>query len=281
MSRRKPLFFVTGLPRSGSSWTAAAITAALQGLLIYEPYNAEFHPERRAFEMRYLPAGADDAPFLSIFKRELSTPWRPRRMLKAMRTKAIILKDVHAGLATEYIWEQFRPNIVIIIRNPFAFAASWQRVNFNTNQRVDLLLNQPRLIADHLAPFVDHMHASSDSFYRLGVFWGASYFVMQRIAATHPEWVWVTHESLCADPDAGFANLLTHFGLQQTARGRAFLQSHNRPLRPDETAFSVSRVAADQPDKWRDELTPDQVEAIRSGCVPFELLEAFYPDLVT
>lgn len=248
--------------------------------MIYEPYNADFHPERRAFEMRYLPAGSDDAPFLSIFKRELRSPLRPRRTLKTMRAKAIIVKDVHAGLATEYVWEAFRPNIVIIIRNPFAVTASWQRVNFEVGQRVDLLLNQPRLVTDHLAPFVDQMRASDDKFFKLGAFWGASYFVMQRLAQHHPEWGWVTHEALCADPNVGFTNLLAQFGLKQSPRGTAFLQSHNRPPRADENAFSVSRVAADQPDKWRDELTPAQVDAIHAGCTPFGLLEQHYPQLV-
>jgi hypothetical protein len=281
MLLRGPLFFVTGLARSGTSWTALAITTALRGMMIYEPYNSDFYPDRRQFEMRYLPSGSADKPFLSVFKRELRDLNRPKRTFKITFARAVIVKDVHAGLATEALWERFRPNVVIIIRNPFALAASWQRVGFASDNRIDELLDQPQLVTDHLAPFVDHMRSSADPFFKIGAFWGASYVVMQRLAQNHPEWYWVTHESLCEQPEAGFDRLLAHFGRRQSAHGAAFLANNNRPPTADENAFSVARVAEKQPTKWLDELAPLQVDAIRSGCAPFGLLQQLYPELVS
>jgi hypothetical protein len=279
MLRRGPLFFVTGLPRSGTSWTALAITTALRGMLIYEPYNWEFYPERRPFEMRYLTTAADDKPFLNVLKRELYSLNRPKRTLQTTFAKAVIVKDVHAGLATEYLSRHFRPNVVIVVRNPFAFAASWQRVNFSIDNRIDRLLTQPQLVADHLAPFVTHMRDSADSFFQLGAFWGAVYFVMHRLADQYPAWYWIRHETLCDHPEKQFDLLLAHFGQTQSEHGTAFLKKHNRQPKADENAFSVVRVAEKQAMKWRSELTKAQVAAVRTGCAPFGLLDQLYPQL--
>ena len=266
------LFFLTGLPRSGTSWSALAIVTALHGMLIYEPYNWEFFPERRRYDLRYTPIDGEDADLLRVLQRELRYWRRPRRSLQALLSPAVVVKDVHIGLAADYLWAHYRPHTIVLVRHPCAVADSWARLGFEVDERIDKLLSQPRLLADHLAPFEEHMRrapidipAAERFYYQVGLFWGSVYYVLRRYADRHPEWLWVTHESLCADPEAGFERLLAHFGRSQSARGREFLRQHNRMPQDGDDAFSVARVSREEPHKWRKALTPDQIDAVLAG----------------
>lgn len=258
------LIFLTGLPRTGTSWSARTIAEATGSKLANEPFNWKYHPESVDYHMRYLPAGSDDKEFIKIARKAIGPEDR------------VVLKDVHCCLATEYLWEQLEPLIVIIIRHPCGMASSWAKLKFEVDFRLNLLLNQNRLIKTYLKPFKTHLQSCQDYFFQLGAYWGAGYYVLHQIAAKHPDWQWITHESLCYQPSAGFEKLLNTFGLEMGQNGYTFLHEHNRERQGDESLFYPARVTARQPGKWKQSLSAEQIDLVLKGANAFGVMDIFY-----
>lgn len=273
-----PLIFITGLPRSGTTWAGHVITAALESALVEEPFNWEFHPQRAHFHMRYLPKGQEDTAYVDTLRRTIFSWKKPRRTLRVLLRRRLVVRDVLTCFAVETLWNQWQPKTLIMIRHPAAMASSWARVNFKVQYRIDNLLKQPRLVADHLAPFQEHLHLSNDYYFQIGAYWGACYYVLRRMAADRPEWQWVRHETLCTELEEGFVQILDQFDLGMALQGYELLQQLNRPPAVGQSPFDIFRLSAQEPDKWKSLLTEDQVSAVLQGSAPFGVLQDFYPD---
>lgn len=280
MNKSPLLLFLTGLPRSGTTWAAQALAAATGGRIIHEPFNWRNHPARLPYHMLYRSAQADDPTLLNIIKRSMRPSWkqaydwlRPNRPL--------VIKDVHICLASAYIEAHLRPRTIIIMRHPCAMAQSWHALKYEVPFRIETLLRQPDLVETYLHPFVSHLQNQNEFFAQVGAYWGASYFILQQIATHHPAWQWVTHEWLCIHSFERFQSLFERLNVALSPRHQIqlnqFLQSNNRPRKAGEGAYSTARSSEAEPDKWRHKLTDEQISAVLHGAAPFGLLEKFYP----
>lgn len=270
MDYNKKLIFLTGIPRSGTTWAAKAIAAATSSRLVYEPFNWKVHPQRINYHMKYLPAGSNDEEFLRILNASIK-PLLPFWDFFA-GTKNILIKDVHTCMALEYIWQQLQPRIIILMRHPCAVAGSWSSLGLEARSRLDILLNQKDLYKKYLKPFERHINSSNDYFFEVGAYWGASYFIMDQFARKHPEWQWITHEWLCDDPVAHYYKLLNNLDLEMNEKGIQFLEENNRARKKGEGPHSTARVSRSEPDKWKAFLTEENIQKVLSGAAPFELL---------
>jgi hypothetical protein len=275
------MIFLTSLPRSGSTWASQAITSATRSRFINEPFNWKRYTEREKFHMRYLPAGSMQPDLIEIIKNtsNLRIPIFHNRL----ENQSVVIKDVHICLAIEYIWEQLRPHTIILIRHPCGMANSWVKLNYEVRFRIDLLLSQDNLVVEHLAPFESHLNRKEDTWFDIGVYWGASHFVLDRLSAQHPEWQWITHEDLCIDAKANYEKLLLNLGVDVTESGQKKLDTFlNRNIRISELSkpYSVARISENEPDKWRTSLTTEQIRSVLLGAEPFGILEKYYTNLL-
>lgn len=254
--------------------------------IINEPFNSKWNPSRKPFEMLYLPPQTGSPAqalqssqngFNRILRHELSAWRHPRRYLRAQQSSLIIIRDVHTCLALTQIWQQLQPAILVLIRHPCALADSWQRVGFSVQERITHLLSQPALIDDYLAPFVEHVSSQKDEFSRLGVYWGAVHFVLTRQKQSHPAWQFITHESLCLQPEQAFVSLAASLQISFAQPGREYLRKHNKPLADTSGLFSLDRISASEPGKWRKSLTSTQIRSVLRAVEPFGVLPEFYP----
>jgi hypothetical protein len=252
------MLFVCGIPRSGTTWAARALNAALGGSLCSEPCNWKAHPDMVQWHLRYLPATGPDEGFRALVDGVADFGYA-------------VVKEVHTYLAIEQ-WARRSDQVVVVQRDPLAVAASWHELGYEVRFRIDLLLGQPRLLEDHLEPFGEHLRRSSSWFGDLGRYWGASYLVLTRIAAQHPSWQWVTHEQLCAHPAEEFARLLPGGPVDDDAL-LAFLREHDRPPDGDPSPYEPVRETAAEPLKWQGALSPDQAREVLAGAEPFGLLD--------
>lgn len=265
--------FLTGLPRTGTTWAAQALAAATRSRIVHEPFNWQVHPQRRPYHMQYLTGESEQQGFSTILRDSIAPG-----MLRPLRARGrVVLKDVHCCLAIEKVDAELRPSIVIIARHPCAMAASWSQLGWSIAGRLDLLLDQPALVEAHLARFADHMRSSSDYFFQLGAYWGAVYLVLRRLSAGRPEWQWVTHEELCRRPTASLERLVGRAGLQLASAGRRFLADHDRDVQPD-SPYELVRSTSEQADKWRERLDESEKASVLEGAGPFGLLDTLYPE---
>jgi hypothetical protein len=191
------------------------------------------------------------APWLRVLV-SLARP--PSRQVEC---DVLVVKSVHAPLALEWLTTRLQPRVVVVFRHPFNTIASWLEFGWggcylDTHPKV-----RERFAAPWGFPDLDEGRSLVSA-----VTWEVALFtsVLQAAAQEHPDWVAVSHESLCTDPIGGFQQIYSDLGLTWTAGTERFIRESNRAGMGYETA----RVAAEQPDRWKRRLSSDQVHEIRS-----------------
>ena len=135
------------------------------------------------------------------------------------------------------------------------------------------LLENPRLVADHLEPFTDLIRSASSYWERAGALWGATVYVIHRQTRVDGSRRILAYEWLCGDPVTRFAALYRQLGLTWTPRAERFVRASNRD--GDQRTYSVNRATAREVDKWKSRLSDDEIEACRRFVEPFDL--PYYP----
>lgn len=272
---------VCGAPRTGTSWTAKALGLARNLRYVREPIS---HGGFEEFEQhfRYLVAGENEPDYEAVWRTALvqvysrskrwlmgeAQPWLRRFPLWPAR---LLVKEVVCPLALEWLARRFEMQIVVTLRHPCGYVASGLRLqrSGDTFDPIEYMLNQPRLIADYL---VDHYHwlcQLRDPLSHLAAGYGIIYKVVADQLSRHPEWIVVRHEAFCDSPQVQFQRLFESLGLCYSPRVARFLETNSKTN--DGHLFSVCRLTADEPGKWKRELTRQQIDTIASIISRFEL----------
>jgi len=194
-------------------------------------------------------------PRVTPWLRALAVLSRPPSRRVAGTT--VVVKSVHASLALDWVADRFHPGVAVVLRHPLNTIASWLEFGWG-----GCYLDTHPKVRKRFAARWDLPELGADRSLVASVTWEVALFtsVLHDSLDRHPEWLAVSHESLCADPVGGFQGLFTYLGLAWTAEAERFIRESNRAGRGYETA----RVAAEQPDRWRRRLTAEQVREIWS-----------------
>jgi hypothetical protein len=264
------MIFVTSLPRCGSTWVGNVLSGALGCPMLHEPFNWKSHPERERFHMRYMPADRGDPEIVECLLADVAKALDPRP------DGLCVVKDVHTCLSLEYVAAQTGMQVVVLVRHPCGMARSWMELGYKVDFRIDLLLSQPSLLAEHLGNHERHLRSSTDPWFQLGAYWGAAYQVVHNLSARHPEWVWCTHESLCEHPERQFARILDGLGVAPVQDLAAIVRATDA-AKDGNKPYSIKRNIKDQPGKWKRALTNEQRSAIEAGSSAFAVFRSLYP----
>jgi hypothetical protein len=261
----RPRIFKFGMGRSGTSWTAALLASAVDGHLIYEPYNWNLNPDGSPYRLRYVDLRSPGWRFDEILRERLRDLPRDRR--------PVVIKDVMTVLAMPYLHRRFGGSVVTLVRHPCAVASSWHALGWAADERIALLLQQADLMKTYLAPFKRHLSKTTDPWMSLGALWGALHFVMRRRFQAEPTWCWISYEWLCERPVARVVEVVRSLGFPMTMEDEVRLASavhqHDRPLETHETPFQPFRSTATHAYRWRETLTDDQQARVLAGAAPF------------
>jgi len=293
----RPLVVVAGLPRSGTSWIGRTLANAPGFSYFREPDNNDYvtGAEHR-FRWLYLPSGGHDDAYEHHMRRalagEISTPFTraqdrgpllshvPRAVADRVGARlpalyltepGLLVKLIASTLALEWISDTYPDaRLVVVVRHPCGTMGSWQRQGWPFNP--EMLLRDERLVADHLAPYVDVIDGASETWERAGALWAAIMLVVARQAERHQRWVVVQHEWLCGDPAPRFRRLYDRLGLTWTADSDRFVSESDQA---DDEVQSMRRSARDEIDRWKHELHPAEIAACRRVVERFDL--PWYP----
>ncbi|MFC7647663.1 sulfotransferase [Streptosporangium lutulentum] len=165
---------VTGLPRSGTSWTGKMLAASGELVYVNEPLNPQHPPGRSPGvlnaavthrfqyicpdnEESWLPAFASTVAlrygFLAELRRNRS-PYDLARMVKygtsftlgRLGGRRALLDDPFALFSAGWFAERLGCRVIILLRDPVSFASSWQRLGWTVHFQE--LLEQPLLVRD-------------------------------------------------------------------------------------------------------------------------------------
>jgi hypothetical protein len=268
--------FLTGLPRCGSSWIGELLSQSPGVRYRYESLNLHWAPALSGTlgHFRYqrpgsrAPAALERAVDQAMaggqsWKQRIRAVARGYGSAALRRSGRLVLKDPTAVLLAGWLAGLQPLQVVVLSRHPCGFAASIRKLDWPI--RLQRLLTQPDLVADHLEAHVDVLRAAlDDPLASLGGFWAATHHVLRRQAGA--AWVFASYERLCLDSGAAFAELSAELGLELAPP--AALATHHSGAAS--TRKDGRRVAL----AWRTQLTSEEQERVM-GPVRALDLEAF------
>ncbi|MEU8245263.1 sulfotransferase [Nonomuraea sp. NPDC048916] len=231
-----PPILVTGLPRSGTSWTGKMLAAGGEVVYVNEPLNPQHPPGRCPGVLRaevthrfqyicddntstWLPAFRDTTTLRYRFLPELRanhSPYDLARLVKygtaftwgRLTGRRALLDDPFAVLSAGWFASRLGCRVIVLERDPVSFVASWQRLGWTVHFHE--LLEQPLLVRDH--PELLELRAfagSQDHVAKTAALWRVTHRILRRT----PGVLVTAYEDLARDPVPGFRRLYDYAGL--------------------------------------------------------------------
>ncbi|MGF1492532.1 MAG: sulfotransferase [Microcoleaceae cyanobacterium] len=228
--------FITGVPRSGTTFVGMNLSLPKEVDYIHEPFNPQCGVPGITEWYRYVRPSLDTEMMQhyhqltqQIFSYNFSLrtnvpandPWQRRVVKQLIGSRgpwylrmaklnpfhqAAIIKDPIGSLMAEYLYTHFKVKPVIVVKHPASFIASIKRVNFRPSP--DKLNDQPYLIQDFFADEAEVFARDwSDPVLAAAAFWRIVYKVLLEQASRYPDWRVLTHEQLSQAPVETFKQL--------------------------------------------------------------------------
>jgi len=230
--------FVTGVIRSGTTFTGKILSIPLEVDYIHEPFNTGCGMEGMNRRYRYVRPDPDtpemerlhalttdlfeynfdlqtvhheeDSWYRSLAKTVVGSrgPFYLRLAKANPFHTASIIKDPTGSMMANYLYHRFDVQPVVVIRHPVSLVASFRRLGWWPQSKK--LLEQPALMDDHFrnsglkpsrinSTLPEHVEDSC-------LHWCLVNQVLLDWAETH-DWNVVTHETLCDEPLRTFKRL--------------------------------------------------------------------------
>ena len=234
--------YVTGVPRSGSTFLGKVLSLPFTVDYIHEPFNIRCGMPEMTRRYRYIRPSLD-TPEMQAFheaaQRLFTYDFELRKKLSGhdswMRTlskrlvgsrgpfylrlaklnpfsRAAVIKDPTSPFTAAYLHERFGVKPVILVRHPVSLAASLRRMGWESS--LHWLAEQEPLIEDHFRDEPDFLTRTWQSALAEAMaHWRAVYKVLLAQAEANPSWEIVTHEAFSRDPIGVFGGLYDRLGL--------------------------------------------------------------------
>lgn len=285
----KPLKFVSGLHRSGTTWIGQMIEYAMPGSVVHEPLNAhagltgvnkwyygpaekvyvttllnEMLHGRRTFRRRRCKDSA-----LKNLARAVGGSRYERALTGALLSdNPIVLKDPFLIRLGVVMVEAFDAKGVIMVRHPAALINSLRRMGWALPD-LDGLDRGPAQKNPELQFAFD-----------VGRFWATIYSEVERQVTSLPDYLLIVrHEDMCIKPVESGLDILAHLGIAANDAALNFLRvstSGEAGEMSGKQLHNMHRDAKTLASSWRRSLTGDQIKAIEEGAWP--VLQRFYPE---
>ena len=283
--------FVTGANRSGTTWMGNVLSQAADVAYVHEPFSPSLDPAvsriptrahftygttldsvQRAALDRLL---AGRLPNPSGWRRDI-TAWKPfgmgvREVGRALgrRRRRVLIKDPTACLLSPAVQAATGGPVVFMVRRPEAYVSSITRLGWGFDFSV--WADDERLMGllGDVAEEVERA-ATTDLpvFDQAITIYNGIYTMADRFRQDHPDWLFLRHEEMAADPLETLPPVYEQLGLAWTpevarAVERDNVRAPSKDIAPAEFR-TVVRQSSATVDTWRSRLDDDQAATIRS-----------------
>ena len=191
----------------------------------------------------------------------------------------VVVKSVYAPLALRWIADTWSPAVVVVVRNALNTVASWRQLGWGPPLVEHPVLGGPDPDATLAALAgcapgrpMPPPPEPRDTVARLTWELSALLTVMLQVTAEDAVALLLQLADLCADPIGRFRALYQRLDLPWSATVERHLAGSDRP---GSGAYTTTRVASEEPERWRHRLDPEDARTVRSVADRFELAERF------
>lgn len=253
-----PDILVTGSHRSGTTWVGQTVARRDDVVYEHEPFNVD-HPNaasglRLKTWFTHFESSSQKSEIVAgldrLFSRgairhavrvcrdselDVKTPLRfAKHLTVGYRARPrVLVKDPIALLSAGWIYERYRCRVICMIRNPLGFVGSLKHAGWKFD--FDHLRRQTELMQGWLRPFADRVEAacrppnSDDLIGKTALLWNILHFVILRYQARYRSWLFVRHEDLANDPEAGFRKIMAYLGLRMMPELLRYIEAYSSP----------------------------------------------------
>jgi Sulfotransferase family len=299
-----PPILVTGAHRSGTTWVGKMLALAPGVAYVHEPFNPRTPaglspaPFDRYFtvvtaenEDRYLPGLERTLAFRYDLGAGLHGPAGVRDLARAGRDFARLLpprlagfrplvKDPIALLSAEWLADRFGMDVVVLARHPAAFAASLGRLGWSHDFGSFVVAGEvPEIVSRYEHEIREQAERPGDPLAQASLLWRILYGAVESYRERHPEWTYLRHEDASVDPLGTFERLYGRLGLELTPQARQEIErATSTSDNPAElrSPHDVKLASAASLGRWRKQLTPEEIEFLRSSTG--DVWPSFYSD---
>lgn len=231
---------VTGSHRSGSTWVGSTLAYDSSIGFIQEPFhiltrpgicNAQFDnwftyvcEENEAVYQHGL---SECVQFNFQWQAEFRTIQSLKDIVRLARDSSIftyykmvrkraLMKDPIAFFSAEWLFQRFHCDMVVMIRNPYAFVGSIKTANWE--HPFNHFLNQPLLMRDYLSPFRTQIETyaveKQDIVDQAILLWNIFHHVLSIYQEKYPNWIYIRHEDISQNPTFEFERLYQKLNLR-------------------------------------------------------------------
>ena len=298
----KPIL-VTGAHRSGTTWVGKMLALAPGVAYIHEPFSPRtaaglspagfdryFTVVTSENEARYRPGLEQTIRFryglgaqLHSLRGGRDLARIPRDLVRVERARLSgarpLVKDPIALLSAEWLAETFGMDVVVLIRHPAAFAASLKRLGWKHSFATFIQEGRvPEVVRPYEAEIRQQAERPGEILAQAVLLWRLLYNAVDGYRERHPDWAFVRHEDASAEPVATFERLYAQLGLDLTPAAKEAIARASAPDNPAElaTPYAVELDSAASIGRWREDLTPEEIETLREQT--WDVWPRFYSD---
>lgn len=246
------VILVMGMSRSGTTFISNLLSLDNSSAYIHEPVkfllqqkwkqenpSAEFSKEKERF-------------WDFVFSKE-SLPFKWHAFMTILlfilfkgnsSAKKYVIKPITMIDSYEWLARWLNADVIFISRHPCG--------------RLESLLRQTKF---------NGIKATPERVEKWGEEWGTTHKKARDIFERNPDWIWVKFEELCIEPIRVSKDMFEQLGLEWSKEiENEIIKMTNTD---SEEFYGVNRDAQKQVEKWKLELSQDQIEAIRKRTLPY------------
>jgi Sulfotransferase domain len=299
---------VSGLQRSGTTWTAKMIELAKEMFMVVEPFNLqrevlhllklkvmyEWWPEvdrerfwklRNGFGLKFTREELklfyqEDTKFKYYFYHFQRHFFLNRKLNKNMKP---VIQDPFAIFMAPWLNANLGIQMLLIYRHPAAYINSMKRMQWGFN--FEWLASQKELMEQRLAPFHDQiLEQATRGFISFDIdtqclVWNIFTSTIRDYQKQHTDWLFFRHEDLSFSPVESFKNIYENLGLEFNdsiiQKIKKFTGEGNPATAKKDKMHTLKRDSRENIKSWKKHLTKKEISTIRL------LTEAVSSDLYT
>jgi len=207
-------------------------------------------------------------------------------LLELLLRPRILVKDPIALLSAGWLHEKYDFQVIVMIRNPFAFVGSLKKAGWDFD--FENLRKQEILMQCWLNRFTHSIENictpkgrdDSDLIDRAALPWNILHSVILEYQIQYPGWLFVKHEDISINPELVFHRIFDYLELDVDDKILRYVEPYTSQMNPQEAA-STSYQPRDSKlslHTWKERLSNEEIERVKIATN--EIASQFYKKIV-